>query len=313
MKISYAKRLFYILILLMLSMTATSYASREIIIPRISERPAIDGRIDETAWMSAVALPIEPQERFQMRVGFDEAALWFVLQSEELRQGTLAITLRVTDCVEEQDRFIVNTNGEKRLIRQRIGVISVTDEWQTVVQQDGNTWSVEVRIPFETLGIQPVSGNVFEARVAFRESDKKTTTNAGFSRFYLETRNLLISPDLSDRSHWGFTEGDEVFYTKTSDGVSMQTPGRYSTMQQGLQLQPHAFYRLEAEVKGNTSIYVRARTSKRQGEKSDAYSAWTKPGKEFKKYVVYFPTGETGDALIIIGSTESSKIGRAHV
>ena len=52
MKISYAEGLFYILILLVLSMTWTSYASREIIVPHISETPAIDGRIDETEWMS---------------------------------------------------------------------------------------------------------------------------------------------------------------------------------------------------------------------------------------------------------------------
>lgn len=77
----------------------------------------------------------------------------------------------------------------------------------------------------------------------------------------------------------------------------MTTPGRYSTMQQSIQLQPQAFYRLEAEVKGNTAIYVRARISKRQGEKPDAYSAWTQPGEEFKKHVVYFPTGETTSEL----------------
>jgi len=219
--------------------------------------------------------------------------------------------LRVTDCMEEQDRFTVDVHGNKRLIRQRIGSAPATDAWQAAVQQDGNTWSVEVHIPFEILGIQPAPGNVFEARVILHESGKKTATDSGFSRFYLETRNLLNSPDLSDRSRWAFAEGDEALYTKTSDGISMQTPGRYSTMQQSLKLRSHAFYRLEAEVKGNTSIYVRARTSKRQGGKSDAYSAWTQTGEEFEKYVVYFPTGETGDALIIIGSTESSRPGTA--
>jgi len=302
--------LYCISVMVMLGMAWASHASPEIIVPRLSEIPAVDDRIDETAWMSAVELPIEPQEHCQMRVGFDESALWFMLRSELPRQGALEITLRATNCVEEQDRFILEPDGKKQLVRQRIGSTLATDAWQAVAQQDGDTWNVEVRIPFETLGIKPVSGDVFEASVSCGESGEEARPDMQFSRFYLETYNLLDSPDLSDRSRW-YTGEDEALYTKTSDGVSVQTPGRYTTMDQNLQLQPHAFYRLEVEVKGNTSIYVRARTSKKQGEKSDAYSAWTKPGEEFKKYVVYFPTGETGDALIIIGSTESSRPGTA--
>lgn len=298
-------------VLLMFSMVWLSHASQEIIVPRMPETPVIDGRIDEAAWMSAVGLPIEPQEHCQVRVGFDEAALWFALQSEELRQGRLEIALRATDCMEEQDLFIVDTYGNRQLIRQRIGSAPATDTWRAAAQQDGNTWSVEAMIPFETLGIQPAPGDVLEALVVFREPGKKVLSDAQFSSLYLEARNLLNSPDLSDRSLWGFTERDEDLYTKTPDAIRMQTPGRYSTMQQSLQLQPHAFYRLEAEVKGNTSIYIRARTSRKQGERSNAYSVWTQPGEEFKKYIVYFPTGEAGDALIIIGSTESSRPGTA--
>lgn len=303
--------LHFILVLLMSGVTWTSHASPETIVPRLSEAPVVDGRIDEAAWMSAVELPIEPQEHCKMRGGFDETDLWLAVQAEQSGQGTLEIAFRVTDCLEEQDRFIVDTHDNKQLTRQRIGAISVADEWQAEVQQEGNFWSVEMRIPFGTLGIQPVPGNLLEVSAILRESSEEMRPDIQFSRLYFETRNLLGSPDLSDRSRWGFTEGDEALYTKTSDGVSIQTPGRYSTMQQGINLQPHAFYRLEAEVKGNTSIYVRARTSKRRGERSDAYSAWTEPGEDFEKYVVFFPTGEAGDAVIIIGSTESSRPGIA--
>lgn len=303
-------------VMLMLGMAWVSHASPEIIVPRLPETLVVDGRLDESAWQSAVKLPVGARERLEARVGFDDVALWLAL-SNLPRRNVLEITLRVTDCMEEQERFIVDADGGKRLIRQRIGPTPATDVWQAVVQQDGNAWSVEVRIPFETLGIQPARGYVFEARVAFRESGKKMRSNVRFSRLYLETRNLLGSLDLSNRSRWSFTEGDEALYTKTNatkvspDAVRIQAPGRYSIMQQGLQLRPHAFYRLEAEMKGNTSIYVRARTSKRQGEPSDAYSVWTQPSEEFRRYVVYFPTGETGDALIIVGSTESSRQGTA--
>jgi hypothetical protein len=131
--------LYLILVLLIFSMAWASHASPEIIAPHLSGTPVVDGRIDEAAWMSAVELVpayagIEPQEHCQMRVGFDEAALWLALQVEQPGQGTLEIAFRVTDCVEEQDRFIMDTNGNKQLVRQRIGAISVTDEWQAVAQ-----------------------------------------------------------------------------------------------------------------------------------------------------------------------------------
>lgn len=303
--------LFIMFVLLMLNVVQISYTSPEIIIPSMPGTPVVDGHMDEALWDLAVELPVKSQKSCSMRVGFNKKALWFGLQIEGVSQGKLEVALRVTDCIEEQDRFIVDTSGNKQLIRQRIGNISVVDEWQAVAQQDGNVWSVEMRVPFETLGIQPISGNILEASAVFCESSSDIQPGTQFSRLYLEARNLLSSPDLSDRSRWGYTEGDEALYTKASDGISMQTPGRYSTMQQSMQLQPHAFYRLEAEVKGNTSIYIRSRTSKRQGERSDAYSAWTQPTEEFKKYIAYFPTGETGDALIIIGSTESSRPGTA--
>ena len=197
--------LFYILIFLMLSMSWASHASPEIIVPRLSEMPVVDGSIDETVWMSAVELPIKSQEHCQMRAGFDEAALWLALQVEQPGQGTLEIALRVTDCVEEQDRFIVNTNGNRQLIRQRIGAISVADEWQAVAQEDGNTWSVEMRIPFETLGIQPASGNLLEASAIFRISSGKVQSHIQFSRLYLETRNLR---ERSGFTHRGATGSD---------------------------------------------------------------------------------------------------------
>jgi len=50
----------FILVLLILGMTWASHASEEIIVPRLSETPIVDGRIDEAAWMSAVESPIEP-------------------------------------------------------------------------------------------------------------------------------------------------------------------------------------------------------------------------------------------------------------
>jgi len=148
----------YISVLLMLITAWSSHAAQEIIVPRMPEEPVLDGHIDEAAWIPAVELPVEPQEHSQMSAGFHEAALWFALQVKRPGQGTLEIALRVTDCMEEQDRFIVDTNGHKQLIRQRIGSTSAVDVWQAVVQQDGNTWSVEARIPFETLGIQPAPG-----------------------------------------------------------------------------------------------------------------------------------------------------------
>ena len=131
----------YISVMLMLSMAWASHASPEIIVPRLSEIPAVDGRLDESAWQNAVELSVGA------RIGFDDVALWLAL-SNLPRRNVLEITLRVTDCMEEQDYFTVDADGKKQFIRQRIGSTSATDAWQAVVQQDGNTWSVEAQIPF---------------------------------------------------------------------------------------------------------------------------------------------------------------------
>jgi len=197
--------LYSVLVLLTLSMAWASHASQEIIVPRMPGKPVIDGSVDEAAWMSAVESPVEPREHCQMRVGFDESALWFALQSEELRQGTLEIALRVTDCMEEQDRFIVDTYGNKQLIRQRIGSAPATDAWQAVAQQDRNTWSVEMRIPFETLGVQPVPGNVLR-RVSSSVNPAKRRDRT--SSFHASTlRYVICSPARISRiGHAGGTQ-----------------------------------------------------------------------------------------------------------
>ncbi len=305
--------LFYISVLLMLGMTWISSAAPETIVPRLADGLIVDGRADEAAWMHAAELPVGSRIPAEARVTFDDTALWFALRGKSSRRNVLEIALRVTDCLEEQDRFFVDADGGTQLIRQRITPPPATDTWQAATSRDGDRWITEVRIPFETLGLQPASGEVFEARIILRGPEESTEFNAGFARLYLGTRNLLDSPDLSDRSRWSFTEEDGWLYAQVSGTVRIQTPGRYSIMEQGLSLRPHAFYRLEADVKGDASIYLRARTSKRRGDPSDAYDVWTRPSEAFQRYVVYFPTGETGDALIIIGSVESSGRGTAFL
>ena len=99
-------------VMLMLGMAWASHASPEIIVPRLSEIPVVDGRLDENAWQIAVELSVGA------RVGFDDVALWLAL-SNLPRRNVLEITLRVTDCMEEQDYFTVDADGKKQLVRQR--------------------------------------------------------------------------------------------------------------------------------------------------------------------------------------------------
>ncbi len=132
--------------------------------------------------------------------------------------------------------------------------------------------------------------------------------------------NLLRNPDLSEREGgrprpWSFSKGDAGLFAPATDGgrpvIRFAAPGRYATMEQELRLKPNARYRLEADVKGTAGIYLRARVTLRPGGESVPHTADTKPSADYQHYDAPFPTGPTGEALIVIGNTESH--GRGEV
>jgi len=126
--------------------------------------------------------------------------------------------------------------------------------------------------------------------------------------------NLLRNPDLSESeggrpTAWKLDKSDEGLFAPASEGgrrvVRFAAPGRYASMSQSLRLKPNARYRLEADVKGAAGIYLRARVVLRPGGDSVPHTADTKPSADYQRYEAPFPTGPKGEALIIIGNSES--------
>ena len=137
-----------------------------------------------------------------------------------------------------------------------------------------------------------------------------------------EEVNLLVNPTMTERDGervrgWRFSSGDEKMCEPVQDGgrtvIRYNAPGRYANAQQSLRLKPNHLYRLEAQVKGDAAIYLRARTALKVGEQTLAYDVTVKPSANYRPYRVFFPTGPTGEALILLGATEQSGRGTAFI
>lgn len=134
--------------------------------------------------------------------------------------------------------------------------------------------------------------------------------------------NLLRNPDLSEQEGgrvkgWSFSKGDEGLFAPATDGarrvIRFAAPGRYCSMNQSLRLKPNARYRLEADVRGTAGVYLRARVVLKPGGDSVPHTADTKPSADYQRYEAPFPTGPKGEALIIIGNTESHGAGEVFI
>ncbi|MFN4179309.1 MAG: hypothetical protein ACK4I8_03265 [Armatimonadota bacterium] len=285
-----------------------------LIFPPLSSPPALDGKTKEAIWQLAPCLDLGDKHPLRMRFCFDKNGLWFALESKNVpKNARFVAAFRTTEVYECVDEFTLSADGKKQLRRLRLAPLPSQNDWQASVVEVGEQWSAEVFIPFATLGLKDVQkGDVILLDIIWQTDGKQWSKRI---YCYLGQVNLLSSPDLSDRSRWSFSGEDAPLYESVVEQgkkvIRIKSPGRYSTMSQSLQLRPNSFYRLEAEVKGDAVVYLRARTAKRRGEPTDAYTVWTRQSNEYRRYSVRFPTGETGEALIIIGTTDAS--GRGDV
>jgi hypothetical protein len=253
------------------------------------------------------------------------------------KDDCVELFLRTTENSLEFDQFIVNTAGAKQSLRRRAatGEHAWTPGWQSAVRVGAAEWSVEVRIPFVDIELaQPEPGQLIELKLG--REDYTTgqaalstwppgSTYGGASEYgalYLGDPNRLPNPDLSGEQGdrvlaWGFSEGDAGLYASVEENgqraIRVATPGRYSTMSQSLRLKPNSTYRLSADVKGDAGIYLRARTVLKPGGPSVPHTADFSPSPEYRRLEAQFPTGPDGNALIILGSTETSGKGTVYV
>ncbi|MFQ6096227.1 MAG: sugar-binding protein [Armatimonadota bacterium] len=251
------------------------------------------------------------------------------------KDDCVEVWLRTGDSQLEFDQFIVNAAGARQSVRVRPGGASggLAGGWRASARIGKTLWTAEIAIPFAALGTaSPKRADMMQ--VKFGREDYATARQtlstwppgtqygpAGeFGRLYFESANVLINPDMSRQKDgriegWGFGDNDRPLFSSVRDegrsAIRFDAPGRYSVAQQHLRLPPDSVYRLDARVKGSASVYLRARTSRRKGEPTQAYSVNSSPGDEYRDLQVRFPTGQTGDTLIIIGNTEG--LGKGEV
>ncbi|MBU0607948.1 MAG: hypothetical protein KKI08_08665, partial [Armatimonadetes bacterium] len=255
------------------------------------------------------------------------------------KDDCLEVFIRAGDSSLDFDQFIVSCAGARQSERCRNGVYA-TDwrpEWPAAAAIGADHWTVEVAIPFAVLGLPaPTPGAMVQLGVG-REDYTKTGPelvnwpagasyggSGGYGRLFFVSDNQLTNADFAAQKDgkvvgWGFgdKEADAKFFSSVQDqgaaAIRFQSPGRYCVAQQGLRLKPNATYRLSADVHGAAGAYFRARTAKRKGDPTTPYDFYAKAAADYQSLQVSFPTGETGEALIIIGATESTGVGEVFV
>ncbi|MGQ9732368.1 MAG: hypothetical protein ACUVX8_14000 [Candidatus Zipacnadales bacterium] len=291
-----------------------------------------------------------PDKAVTAYICFTDEGLWLAFQCAEPRPDQLKtdaqhgsrdvwpddcveVWIRTTDNLSELSQFIINAAGVTQTVLRHPLDTEPTAKWEAVARVGDKSWYAELALPFASLGdVVPERGTMLQIKLGRQDHASGGTRLATWppksryggaedlGRLYLESVNLLINPDLSQHQNgqpvgWGFGEGDRTLFASVVDAgsrvIRFETPGRYSVMQQSLHLSPNATYRLRARVRGTAAVYLRARTSKQAGEPSTPYTATSRPRDDYQPVEVTFPTGETGEALIIVGNTED--LGRGEV
>jgi uncharacterized protein YlzI (FlbEa/FlbD family) len=162
------------------------WAAAPLAATRVSSPIRLDGRVDEAAWLAIEPLRavmhsptfgVEPSERTEFRIAYDESYLYIsgVLHDRE-PGGIRATTLRRDDGSLSNDWFAVTIDGYRD--RENALIFGVTPAgvrtdveapndaegalnfawnafWDAEVTRTDSGWSAEIRIPFTSLPYQP--------------------------------------------------------------------------------------------------------------------------------------------------------------
>lgn len=253
------------------------------------------------------------------------------------KDDCVEVWIRSTDSTLECDQFICNTLGVRQSVRrrQRRDLAPWRPKWQPKVRVEARRWVVEMRIPFSDLDMPaPKAGEMIQLKLGREDRAGAAAVLSGwpagsayghagqFASVYFERDNLLANADMSEAAAgkvkaWSFHKSDAGLFAAVAEGdgraIRFRAPGRYTTASQSLRLKPNARYRLEARVKGTAGIYLRARTAPKAGAATVAYTANVTPAAEYRPVRVPFPTGPTGEALILLGNTEGGGAGDVYV
>lgn len=145
---------------------------------RVQVAPAIDGRLDDAAWIGATAseaftqkFPRDgaaPSEVTRVRVAYDDDSIYIAIECLQSGQRTARLTRRDRDVGDDRVSIDLDTGHDRRSAFHfqvsAAGVLADAlrfddtemssdwdDIWQGEVAQTGNGWTAEIRIPLRIL------------------------------------------------------------------------------------------------------------------------------------------------------------------
>ncbi len=156
-------------------------------LPRLSGPIELDGRPDEAAWRAVAPVPLTlyaptyhgvPAERSEVRVAYDDEALYAAGWFYDREPAGIRVNSLYRDRWNGDDAFAIYVDAfNDNTSAKWFGTTPAAMRFDVLISQDGagtndswdgywdartsitsEGWFVEVRIPFSTLGFQPVDG-----------------------------------------------------------------------------------------------------------------------------------------------------------
>ncbi|MBA3708174.1 MAG: hypothetical protein H0W83_05070 [Planctomycetes bacterium] len=316
-----------------------------LVIPRTGTAPVIDGRLDDACWSKACVLagftvPAKADlaaKAMEARVCCSDLALFIAVTIAEpepakLRAQTTGRASAVwqDDCVEvfirsgqnllDYDQFITNANSAQEDVRRRNDkpVDGAHPGWQVRSTLAAGSWTIEFLIPASDLGMAGYRrGDLLGLKIG-REDH---TTPAGslaiwpprapyhpveaMGRAFVESDNLVVSPDGADQARWGgdgsssgaVTEGEATVWRFTKE----------THVQQDVRLRPGQDYLMTFEAKSGGDGLVRMRAPQADPKIDQKMDLPVVPSDDYVVYAKRFAAGPEGKGLMVISINPGAK------
>jgi hypothetical protein len=230
------------------------------------------------------------------------------------------------DCIElfiragqnqlDYDQFITNANGAQEDVRRRNGKPTggAHAGWRVASARTETAWTVEFMIPASDLEIDSFRRADLiglkigsEDRTARREDPDlsvwppKASYNPieSVGRAFIESANLLVSPDGADQARWG---GDGASSGPARDGEALVWRFTAPThVQQDVRMRPGQSYKMSFEARAGGDALVRMRAPQADPKADQRMDLPVVRSDGYVAYVKRFAAGPEGKGLMVIG------------
>lgn len=148
-----------------------------VVVKRTATAPVIDGRVDEPIWSEATAISIlhtnlgDPAPvQTEVRLAYDDAKLYIAYLAKEPNVASLKETVTKRDgpvfyddslelfidpWARRREYFQLSANLLGAQFDAKVNDSGVNLEWSAAGARNADGWSIEVAIPFASLGVEP--------------------------------------------------------------------------------------------------------------------------------------------------------------